>query len=466
MTSVRKLAACSFIASVVFLNGTGALAAAGDNESDKERIERLEATVTDLTRRLSSQEEKAAAREQLPPVAQEAPAPQRGPRTPDLEVYGFVQLDTIQDFKRVNPDWDATLRPSRIPTEKGEFGSNGQSIFSVRQSRLGIKASGTLAGKPYEAKFEFDTFGVGVDAGQTTFRLRHAYAKWGPILAGQTNTLFMDGDLFPNVVDYWGPPGMVFVRNPQLRFTFIDNEKWMAAIALEHPSDDIDPGGIRLIDPELATNLRANEEIPDFTAQVQYRQPWGHLTLAGILRKIGYETAGTHHNKPTGSKLGWGINAGGVFKLSLATLRLSAVYGEGIATYMNDGGMDLAPKAALIPFLPSIPPPANLPLNELLSARAVPLLGVSAYVDLQWSKALSTALGYSFTKVWNTNFQEGSAFQRGEYASANLLWTPAERLLTGVELLWGKRTDNDGDTGDDLRAQFTFKLSFSSKDIF
>src|SRR4051812_4989311 len=180
MTSVRKLAACSFIASVVFLNGTGALAAAGDNESDKERIERLEATVTDLTRRLSSQEEKAAAREQLPPVAQEAPAPQRGPRTPDLEVYGFVQLDTIQDFKRVNPDWDATLRPSRIPTEKGEFGSNGQSIFSVRQSRLGIKASGTLAGKPYEAKFEFDTFGVGVDAGQTTFRLRHAYAKWGP----------------------------------------------------------------------------------------------------------------------------------------------------------------------------------------------------------------------------------------------------------------------------------------------
>src|SRR5436190_6520999 len=67
-----------------------------------------------------------------------------------LELYGFVQLDAIQDFKRVNPNWDATLRPSRIPTVKGQFGSDGQSIFSARQSRLGAKATGMLAGKPYE----------------------------------------------------------------------------------------------------------------------------------------------------------------------------------------------------------------------------------------------------------------------------------------------------------------------------
>ena len=55
------------------------------------------------------------------------------------------------------------------------------------------------------------SIGTGVDAGQTTFRVRHMYAKWGPFLAGQTNTLLMDGDIFPNVIDYWGPPGMVFV---------------------------------------------------------------------------------------------------------------------------------------------------------------------------------------------------------------------------------------------------------------
>ena len=111
-----------------------------------------------------------------PPVAPQvnvAPPPPPGPKDDNLEVYGFLQTDAIQDFKRVNPDWDATLRPSRIPTDEGQFGGDGQSIFSVRQSRLGVKATGKLADKPYEAKFEFDLFGTGVDAGQTTFRVRH-----------------------------------------------------------------------------------------------------------------------------------------------------------------------------------------------------------------------------------------------------------------------------------------------------
>jgi hypothetical protein len=383
----------------------------------------------------------------------------------NFELYGFLQLDAIQDFKRVNPDWDATLRPSRIPTTDGEFGSNGQSIFSVRQSRLGAKANGMLAGKPYEAKFEFDLYGTGVDAGQTTFRVRHMYGSWGPILVGQTNTLWMDADIFPNVVDYWGPPGMVFVRNPQIRFTFLDRGGWKAAVALENPSDDIDPGAIRLIDEDLASNIRANEELPDLTAMVRYNGSWGHVQLGGILRKIGFDTVGTEDNEPEGSELGWGVNLTGSAKASLATFRLGVVYGRGIATYMNDGGMDLAPAADLGPVPPIIPVPPEF-LGTLLSAEAVKLLGISAYVDLQWTKQLSSALGYSFTKVDNTNFQEATAFHKGSYASGNLLWMPADRILAGIELLWGKREDNDGNEGTDLRMQSTFKFSFSSKDIW
>jgi hypothetical protein len=475
-----RLFACSalFVASTALGGGVARAQESGaTSQSDKQRIQQLEATVAELTRRLDAREQQDTARDQqvqqieqrvavASPAATEASPTEKKAGDHHLELYGFAQIDAIQDFKRVNPNWDATLRPSRIPTAEGQFGSDGQSIFSVRQSRLGVKANGQIAGKPYEAKFEFDMYGTGGDEGQTTIRLRHAYGKWGPILAGQTNTLFMDGDLFPNVVDYWGPTGMVFVRNPQLRYTFVDNEQWMAAVALELPSDDIDPGAIRLIDPELATNLKPNEELPDLTAQIQYRGPWGHVTLAGLARKIGFDTLGTPGNEPTGSEFGWGINAGAVVKVSLATLRLSAVYGKGIATYMNDGGMDLAPSAALIPTPPIFPPPPLPPLNQLLSAEAVPLLGLMAYVDLQWTPSLSSSLGYSITRVDNTNFQEATAYHRGDYASGNLLWTPVDRLLTGVELLWGKRTDNDGESGTDLRAQFTVKVSFSSNDIW
>ena len=35
----------------------------------------------------------------------------------------------------------------------------------------------------------------------------------------------------------------------------------------------------------------------------------------------------------------------------------------------------------------------------------------------------------------------------------------------GAEALWGEREDNDGDKGDDMRVQFTFKYSFSSNDF-
>ena len=38
--------------------------------------------------------------------------------------------------------------------------------------------------------------------------------------------------------------------------------------------------------------------------------------------------------------------------------------------------------------------------------------------------------------------------------------------MTGVELQWGKREDNDGNSGHDLRLQYSFKWSFSSNNIW
>ncbi len=433
-------------------------------DSLRQRMAQLEAQVA-ARAQAEAQQNAAAAAAASAPAAAHADHGEDADTDSDnnLSVYGFAQIDAIQDFKRVNPNWDATLRPSRIPTVEGQYGSDGQFIASVRQSRLGVKADGMIAGKPYEAKFEFDLYGTGVDEGQTTFRIRHAYGRWGPILAGQTNTLFMDGDIFPNVVDYWGPAGMVFVRTPQIRLTPYDRDGVTFAVAFEHPSDDIDPGQIRLVSEEVAEGLRADEEFPDFTAAVRYGGEWGHVRLAGIARSIGYDTVGTPNNEPKGDEFGWGLNLTGSLKAGFATFRAGVVYGEGIATYMNDGGMDLAPSAALGPVPPIFPPP---PISgTLISATAVPLLGISAYADLQWTPELSSAIGYSFTEVDNTNFQDPGAFHKGEYASVNLLWAPANRILTGGELLWGRRTDNDGADGDDVRFQYTFKFSFDSGDL-
>ena len=127
---------------------------------------------------------------------------------PRLEMYGFV-MDAIHDFQRMDPDWDDAFRPSKIPTE-GQFGGDGQSSVSVKVPPASkarcrpVKATSPLT------SFDFDLFGTGDNAGQTTFRLQNAYGEWGSLLAGQTDSLFMDIDVFPNTIDYWGPPGMVF----------------------------------------------------------------------------------------------------------------------------------------------------------------------------------------------------------------------------------------------------------------
>jgi hypothetical protein len=372
-----------------------------------------------------------------------------------FEIYGFAQADYIQDIGgRLDPAWDDAFRPSKICID-GACGGDGQSSISVKQSRFGVKGVVPIDGtSPISFKFEFDLFGVGADAGQTTFRLRHAYGEWGHLLAGQTNSLFMDGDVFPNTIDYWGPTGMVFYRNVQIRWTPFKTDNSHFAIAIERPSNDIDPGNIRLIEGLEDVQVQNNEELPDLTAQYRFGGDWGHVQVAGILRKVGFEVRATSADTwQSGSETGWGINLGSAINtVGKDKLLLQVVYGEGIASYMNDGGMDLAPNA-------------SFDVNSVtgLQAKAVPLTGVLAYYDHYWTDKWSSSIGYSYTEVDNTNFQDAATYHKGDYASGNLLYTPAPNLMFGAEMLWGKRENNDGANDDDIRFQFTAKYSFGIK---
>jgi hypothetical protein len=366
-----------------------------------------------------------------------------------FEIYGFAQADASIDTNRMDPAWDDAFRPSKIPTEPGTFGGDGQSSVSVKQSRFGVQGNLPIGENlgPLNFRFEIDFFGVGVDAGQTTIRLRHFYGEWESVLAGQTNSLFMDGDVFPNTIEYWGPTGMVFYRNVQLRWTPWRTDDGHFAIAIERPGNDIDAGQIRQFDPTLGQNIKNDEELPDFTAQFRTGGPWGHVLLGGIFRHVGYETLGTPDNEPTGSDNGWGVNLGAhanVFRRD--KLMGQVVYGHGIASYMNDGGVDLAPQIA----------------TEDVHAKAVPLLGVLAYYDHVWNSQWSSSFGYSFTQVDNTNLQQDNAFKRGEYGTINLLWTPKKNIMIGGEVTWGQRTDKNGATGDDVRFQFSVKYNFGA----
>ena len=377
-----------------------------------------------------------------------------------FEIYGFAQADYIQDFGRVNPDWEDTLRPSRIPVANPEeFGSDSQAMVSVKQSRFGVRGNFPTAKGDIRTVFDFDLFGVGDDAGQTTFRLRNVYGEWGQLLAGQTNSLFMDGDIFPNTIDYWGPNGMVFLRNPQIRWTPLAGANTFA-VALENPSNDIDSGQYRQVDD--FPGVQGDQKYPDLTAQYRNKGDWGHVQVAGILRWIGAEVVA---DKDPGTAedigvvyddndTGWGVNVTTVINvLEKDAIRAGVVYGEGIATYMNDGGMDAGPDKGLLP-------DGSLPGDT--KVEAVPLLGVSAYYDHWWNSQFSSSIGYSFNEVDNTDGQTADTYKKGQYSSVNLLYYPVENIMVGGEFLWGDRENKNGDSNNDTRAQFSVKYNFGA----
>ena len=51
----------------------------------------------------------------------------------------------------------------------------------------------------------------------------------------------MDADVFPNTLEYWGPVGMVFFRNIQIRYMPIQGDTRLT-FALERPGASGDHG--------------------------------------------------------------------------------------------------------------------------------------------------------------------------------------------------------------------------------
>jgi hypothetical protein len=378
----------------------------------------------------------------VPLVAQEQPKS-------TFEVYGYVMADAGYDVEQVDPLYFDVLRPSRLPSFPDEFAPSGVTYFGVRQTRMGVRTSTPTPVGPLKTLFEFNMFGSGPNAGQTTFRLRHAYGELGRFGAGQTWSPFMDIDVFPRSLEYWGPNGMVLFRNVQIRYMPVQGES-RVTFALERPGASGD-GGIYDDRIEL-DDIRPRFPYPDLSGEGRVGGKWGYAELGGVVRWIEWDDVGTDDLDLAGNVWGWGLNLSSSLNLGRNdVLRLAAVYGEGVQNYMNDAPADVG-----IASNPDGGPEAPV------RGEAIPLLGLVAFLDHKWGSRFSTSLGYSRLDVENTDLQAPNAFKSGQYALVNLLYYPAENVTTGIEALWGHRDNHtDGFDSDDWRIQFGFKYNFA-----
>ena len=366
------------------------------------------------------------------------------------QLYGFVMMDAGKQQTAVDPDWFDVQRPTKLPAFENEFGKHGNVFFGVRQTRFGVKIWFPTDMGELKTTFEWELFGVGVDAGQTTIRLRHAYGELGKFGAGQYWSPFMDIDVFPNTIEYWGPPGMAFFRNVQIRYMPIQGDTRLT-IALERPGASADAGDFG--DRFDLTDVTPHFPLPDVSAEYRRAFPrGGYLELAGIVRQMEWDDNGTSFPNVSGDATGWGLSLSSNIKAGAKnTLRLQLVHGEGIENYMNDAPADLG-----VEFDPadSLQP---------IDGKPLPMTGTVAFLDHNWNDKYSTSIGYSQIVIENSNGQSDDAFHLGQYALANLLYTPVSNVMMGVETGWMKRENNaDGFSSENWHVQLSFKYSFST----
>jgi hypothetical protein len=443
-----------------------------DIQQLKDKLQQLDQMMNEVKGQLNALEG-AAPSKQRPSEAQKTPAqpeplvaipseaiitqPQAGTvpmegeiteRQNTVDFYGFAMLDSGYDFGQVDPAWYDVVRPTKLPSFKNEFAPSGNVYAGVRQTRFGVKSSTPTAYGDLNTIFEFELFGTGVDAGQTTFRLRHAYGELGQFGAGQTWSPFMDIGVFPNTVEYWGPSGMVFFRNIQIRWMPIRSKKGGVTIALEKPGASGDQGVYA--DRIELKGIRPRFNFQDLSGNARIDRNWGYLQMAGIVRKIGWvDTSGNPINLG-GSVVGWGFNLTSNLNLSKTNVaKLAFVYGSGIENYLDDAPVDVGIRNNSVN--------SRLPITGV----ALPVLGVVAFLDHTWNEHFTSSGGYSLVDIQNSNAQLPSDFHQGHYAVGNLLYHPIPRVTMGGEFQFGRRVNfTDGFSANDYRMQFSFKFDW------
>lgn len=367
-----------------------------------------------------------------------------------FEVYGYIQTDAGYNFNSIDPDWFDVMRPTKLPKYKNEFAPPGNFFISVRQTRFGVRSSTKTKLGELKTQFDFDFFGFGKDVGQTTIHLVNGFGQLGKIIAGQTPSTFMDTDVFPVTLDYWGPSSRIFFLNIQVRYTPVFTEKERFAIAFERPgatadgtdySNSID---IRQVKPRLP--------LPNLTTHYRHVWKWGHTQIAAIAKSIQWkDLSDTSVQDLSGSDLGWGFNLSTVINTGKRLkFKLQGAYGEGCENYIADPSPDVGLESN----------PGN---SSHVKGKALPVWGFFSFAEVEWTPKLKSSLGYSMLTIKNSDLQSPDAFRRGQYGLINLRFYPADNILMGIEYQYGRRDNfSDGFHSKAHKMQLAFKYNFSS----
>lgn len=333
------------------------------------------------------------------------------------------------------------------------FGTDDSDNLKVDlyQSQIHMEANIlTKSGKRVNGVVEFDFWG-----GNGQMRLRKAYVEFDHWLIGQTFVPFGDVELWPNIMEWEGPPSGIWVREPFVSYhnTF-KNKKWRYTLAFIAPTVDYDKFG------ELEPILNeTNQTTPDFTIAIKYQKDWGHLRMSSIVRNLKY-----NYLEERGSFMGYGFAFSGIFIHQRNNLQFQLTGGKGIAAYnttIQGFGYDGFPTIyGEVDATPSLGGWISYEWFYAPQFHSTLVVGYTKYFFEDLSRSIiSTSSNDTITLI------NGNVNNRHNYGILNLMYDPFRGLTLGIELDYGrKRIAIDGyiddEYYDEIKSRDAMRVSF------
>jgi hypothetical protein len=280
----------------------------------------------------------------------------------------------------------------------------------------------------------------------------NGFAQIGKWIVGQTPSTFMDTEVFPVTLDYWGPSSRIFFLNLQLRYTPVYNAKERFAIALERPGATAD--GTDYSNSVDISHVKPRLPLPNLATHYRHNWKWGYTQIAALVKYLQWkDVSDTSVYKLSGSDIGWGLTISTVIKASRRLkFKLQGEYGEGFENYTADPSPDVALESN------------HGNLLTPVKGKALPALGFFSFAELEWTPKLKTSIGYSMITIKNADLQSPDAFRRGQYGLFNLRYYPIDDVMFGIEYQYGKRDNfSDGFSSTGNKIQLAFRFNFSHK---
>jgi hypothetical protein len=369
----------------------------------------------------------------------------------DITYGGFIKLDVLYslfsdgDVPSLSGGRDYFLA-STIPVAASPSAEDSHAFldFHVKDTRFSFKLESHVAGHKLDGLLELDFRSPPGGANEVVTngfnpRLRRAVVNYDAWTFGQDWTTFRNLDATPDHIDDLAGPseGTVLVRQPLVRYAWSGFH-----FALENNEANLQPFG------GGAMFVTGDAQLPDLVVRYDLKTGFGAYSVAALVRQLEADGAATGSAAPNhvadGSATAWGVSLSGKApSFAKDDVRFTVTAGDGVGRYVAVAAI------------------ADAVVTSTQELETIPLLSAHVSYRHPWTDRWRSNLSIGVLEADNDATLTGTGATRSvESAHLNVIYTPVDKLLFGLEYMHAIRELETGEDGTLDRLQFSTKYAF------